>query len=130
MIPSDCRNFSVCNASVCPLAPHQGRHLSGERVCIYALASGKAGATERYGSYPEFIEVCRNLPVVVARFPSIGLAVERAAKTPLRFDPNTRLPRRRNAEKGIPGGEQASRQQSTRPGVATAPRNMSEARDG
>jgi hypothetical protein len=65
----------------------------GEKVCIYLLASGKAGAAERYRNFPEFTEVCRRVPEVASRFPAIRRAVERAAKQPLRRDQSRNLHR-------------------------------------
>jgi hypothetical protein len=122
MTPNDCRNFETCNVPVCPLAPQQGRYLSGERVCVYALASGKAGAAERYGSFPEFHEVCRNLPVLTARFPSIGRAIEQAALLPLRPDQSANLRRRRIAETGVCGPVTLSKRPQSRPRDASRPR--------
>jgi hypothetical protein len=113
MSPSECRNFETCNASVCPLAPMQGLHALGERVCVYALASGKAGAAERYRDFPEFAEVLANLPAVVARFPAIGKAVDQAAKRPLPPDRSVYLARHRNAKKGVsPHGAPTGRLES------------------
>ena len=89
--PTECRNFETCNASVCPLDPARGVHLVGDRVCVYALASGKTGAIERYQNFPEFLEVGRRLPELVIRFPAIRRAVERAAKQPFRPDQSKNL---------------------------------------
>jgi hypothetical protein len=122
MQPSECRNFETCNAAVCPLAPTQGRHLADERVCVYALASGKIGAAERYAAFPEFAEVIRKLPIVIARFPSIGRAVDRAAKSPLPPDRSVYLARYRATKSSRRGLAAEASRPSTRPKAVSSTR--------
>jgi hypothetical protein len=84
MTPTDCPRFQTCSAAICPLAPAEGYHRNGEPVCHYLLATGKAGADERYGHDPVF-HACRTaLPVITARFPDIGYRVTAAARTGFR----------------------------------------------
>src|SRR5262245_33440456 len=78
-LPETCPRWHKCEASVCPLAPHQGAHLPGERVCYYLRMSGKAGAAERFADDPVFALCLEALPRVVADWPAIGRAVEAAA---------------------------------------------------
>jgi hypothetical protein len=79
--PTDCPRFYNCNAPICPLDERwrEAVHLGGERVCFYLRATGKQGAAEQYAADPVF-QICRErLPLVAAKHPSIGKAVEKAA---------------------------------------------------
>src|SRR5262245_32337958 len=80
-LPESCPRWHRCGASVCPLAPHQGVHLQGEKVCFYALASGKAGAAERFAEDATFALVVRALPEVKRRWPDIARRVEAASRS-------------------------------------------------
>jgi len=50
LLPTDCPKYPSCICSICPLDPRWPKavHLPGERVCPYVLATGKAGAEQRY----------------------------------------------------------------------------------
>lgn len=82
MMARDCSKFDTCSAPICPLdaAWPKAAHLPGERVCFHLLASGKAGAVERFAGDPVF-RACRlALPLVKAAHPTIRRAVEAAAR--------------------------------------------------
>jgi hypothetical protein len=80
--PRDCPRFDHCNAPICPLDPAWPRaaHLKDEPTCHYLLASGKAGAAEKYQDDPVFRQVLVELPLVTERHPDIGRQVKRAAR--------------------------------------------------
>jgi hypothetical protein len=86
--PSDCPKFETCGASVCPLDPgwRSAVHLRGERVCQYLLATGKAGAAERFAGDPVFRVVLPMVNAVAARFPDIGHKAAAAARSGFRQD--------------------------------------------
>ena len=82
--PEDCVKFQSCSCPVCPLDPIPTVHLDGEPVCPYLLATGKAGADERYRDDPVFAVAKERLPALAAEHPPIERAVTRAARYPLR----------------------------------------------
>lgn len=84
MRPDQCPRFQTCNAPVCPLDPVPTVHLGGEPVCYYLLASGKAGAVERFADDPTFAECVARLPELAERHPDIGRKVQVAARTGFR----------------------------------------------
>lgn len=88
MLPSDCDKFQSCNASLCPLDPHWRRtaHLSAEKVCSYLLASGKAGAAQRFADDRVFLACLDVLPEVTAKHPDIRRGVEKAARSGFKAD--------------------------------------------
>jgi hypothetical protein len=73
-------------------------HLNGEPVCPYLLATGKAGAFERYAGDPVFAVAKERLPTIAAAHPLIARAVERAARYPFR-KPNVANLRHQRAAK-------------------------------
>jgi hypothetical protein len=79
-----CPRFQTCNAAVCPLESTLAAHLPGDRVCYYLLASGKAGADERFQDDPVFADCRDRLPEVAYYYPEIRRAVDRAAKSGFR----------------------------------------------
>src|SRR5262245_44742912 len=82
MTSKDCPNFNSCNAAVCPLDPRWRSvvHLPGEKVCTYALASGKPGAAEHYADSEAFRHVLPVVQELCDRFPDIGRAVRNASR--------------------------------------------------
>src|SRR5262245_17101878 len=82
MINKDCPNFDSCNAAVCPLDPRwrSAVHLPGEKVCTYALASGKPGAAEHYADSVAFRHVLPVVQELCDRFPDIATRVKAAAR--------------------------------------------------
>jgi hypothetical protein len=84
MAPEQCERWDRCPAAICPLAPSEGVHLWKEPVCFYALASGKAGAQERFADDPVFHAVVEALPEVTRRWPDIGNRVAIAARSGFR----------------------------------------------
>ena len=97
-----CPRSHSCGAAVCPLMPpeQRGVHLPGERVCFYALESGKPGAAEYHADDPTFAAVLAGLPEVTMRYPAIGMAIEKAATMPSRGT-NLRQKAVNNAENGV-----------------------------
>jgi hypothetical protein len=79
-----CPRFHTCNAAVCPLESTLAAHLPGDRVCYYLLASGKAGADERFQDDPVFADCRDRLPEVAYYYPEIRRAVDRAAQSGFR----------------------------------------------
>lgn len=86
MKPSACPRFNACNAPVCPLDAGWPRtvHLAGEAVCYYLLATGKAGAGERFADDPVFAVARETVAAIGERFPVVGRTVERAARSGFR----------------------------------------------
>jgi hypothetical protein len=84
--PESCPLFNTCNASVCPLAPDEGIHVTDEAVCFYLRQSGKAGADAYFAARPNepTYTACKlALPVLAAKYPDIGRRVERASRSPI-----------------------------------------------
>jgi hypothetical protein len=102
MKPSDCPRFHACNAPVCPLDAAWPRtvHLSGEAVCYYLLATGKAGAAERFADDPVFAGARELAAPIGERFPRIQRDVAYAARFGLRGDHLRRL--RRSESGAVP----------------------------
>jgi hypothetical protein len=103
--PQDCPKFQTCNAAVCPLDPAWPRTYMRwkEPVCPYALASGKAGAAERFAGDPVFAAVLEVLPEIRKKFLPIDRAVEKAAKSGFRED-NLARKAAPEASGGVPYG--------------------------
>lgn len=102
MRPDECEKFLACNASLCPLDERwrAAAHLSGEKVCPHLLASGKAGAAERFAGDRAFLACLDVLPEVCERQPDIRRRVEVAARSGFR---KSNLPHLRQAAAGESG---------------------------
>jgi hypothetical protein len=59
-------------------------HLPGERVCLYLVASGKAGAADYYREEPAFAAVLERAAEVLARHSHIRRVVAQAAGKEIR----------------------------------------------
>jgi hypothetical protein len=88
MFCNPCPRFSSCNAPICPLDPswRKAVHLPGEPTCYYLRAAAKAGAAERFKDDATFEACAAPSAEVCRRFPSIGRALEQAAKSGFQGD--------------------------------------------
>jgi hypothetical protein len=86
LAPRDCRHFDRCSAPICPPDPRwrSAAHLPGERVCLYLVASGKAGASDYYRDEPAFAAVLEHAAEVLARHSHIRRVVAQAAGKKIR----------------------------------------------
>jgi hypothetical protein len=89
LTPTDCPRFQTCSALICPLDPRwpTAYHRSGERVCHYLLVAAKDGADDRFADDAVYAACRTALPMVAARWPAIGKAVEKAGRTGFRSAP-------------------------------------------
>lgn len=78
---ADCPKWDACNAAVCPALPtwRTAYHVNGDKVCHYLLASGKAGAEERFGEIPAFRVALSLVDDIGEAFPAIARQVRIAA---------------------------------------------------
>lgn len=69
MKPSECPSFYSCSAAICPIAPDEGHHLAGDRVCPRArrIHLGKAPADAVHAA------IAAGMPRVAERFPLIAV---------------------------------------------------------
>ena len=85
-------------------------------VCRYLLASGKAGAEEKYGTDPVYRRVLVELPLVCEKHPMIAYEVARSARTGFRgrsAEDMSRIRARRGVDRCATGaGDQESRAQA------------------
>ncbi len=82
----DCPRFNCCNAAICPLDSNwrEVRHLPGEKVCFYLLASGKYRAQQRLVGDPVYRVVQQQAPSVCSIHAAIQRAVEAASRAGFR----------------------------------------------
>ena len=92
MKPEDFNKFQTCNAAICPLDPYwpAAAHLPGEKVCHYLLATGKAGADERYADDPVFGVVKAVAEAIIAKWSNIRMKVQEASRYGLKKPPSRR----------------------------------------